>query len=392
MVHGPPGTGKTSCIQHLMSTLLSHEVVGYKVDNSRDELQLQDNLCRRPKTNEAIRILVCAHSNTAVENIMERIDKQGLTDGDLQAYWPQMMRISKQGHKYGDLEKYSVSSKALPFDIKLYHPDEPDRVKPSWRALNALALEVAITFSTVSSCGSSNFRASKVGYDFVIVEEAGQLLESDMYVALVNAVAWARVSGRPLHVILVGDFKQLPPMHHGAMILQSYAGSTNDWDFQNQVKSTFQRLFEGNRCSYVMLKTQFRMHPTISAIHSHIFYGGDVVSGHSSSRFDTFYNQGFDSGGFAPLTIVDTSRNANSCETGRNGQYENMIEAQLVHNFVKILLDTDCDAGDPSNVINNSRGNLVYSRKCKANRSRDMHCRFYARERERCHNSLLRSG
>jgi len=219
--------------------------------------------------------------------------------------------------------------------------------------LNALALEVAITFSTVSSCGSSNFRASKVGYDFVIVEEAGQLLESDMYVALVNAVAWARVTGRPLHVILVGDFKQLPPMHHGAMILQSYAGSTNDWDFQNQVKSTFQRLFEGNRCSYVMLKTQFRMHPTISAIHSHIFYGGDVVSGHSSSRFDTFYNQGFDSGGFAPLTIVDTSRNANSCETGRNGQYENMIEAQLVHNFVKTLLDTDCDAGDPSNVINN---------------------------------------
>jgi len=177
---------------------------------------------------------------------MESIDKKGLVDDTSESYWPQMLRVGKDWLNYGNMDKYSVSSKALPFDTKRYHPDEPDRMNPSCRALSALGDELVITFSTVSSCGSSTFRSTGVAYDFVLVEEAGQLLEYDVFVALVNAMSWTKTATKPLHVVLFGDFKQLPPMHHGSMLLQSHGGSSG-WNFSNQVKSCFQRLYEGKK-------------------------------------------------------------------------------------------------------------------------------------------------
>jgi len=316
MIHGPPGTGKTSCIRNLIGALLCHGSVGYGCDDGLDNLCLGDGLRRRPQTTRAIRILVCGQSNTSVDNILFRLHKDGLLDDRLNVYHPQMIRIGKEGHDYGEMTQYSVTEKALPFDYRLFHPEDPERKKPSWRAIQRLGEEVVLTISTVSSCANNIFRRARTGYDVIIIDEAGQLLEMDMFVALVNAVSWARRSGRPLHVVLIGDPRQLPPMSHGLDLMHRYVRS-DEFDYKTQVKSAFERLHKNERCTYVMLRTQYRMHPTISTIHSHTFYKGAIVNGLDKSMFEATYKNGIGEGCFAPLTLVDTLQKVAAMDSSR---------------------------------------------------------------------------
>jgi len=83
---------------------------------------------------------------------------------------------------------------------------------------------------------------------------------------------------RPLYVVLVRDSQQLPPISHGIDLMRKYV-TGGEFDYTAQVKSAFERLHDKHRCTYVMLRTQYHMHPTICAIHSQIFYNGAIVNG-----------------------------------------------------------------------------------------------------------------
>jgi hypothetical protein len=96
---------------------------------------------------------------------------------------------------------------------------------------------------------------SSVSIDALIVDEAGQALESDLLVSLCS---------KPLSMILAGDPKQLP-----ATILSTEAIACG------MNISTMQRLQDiGSPCT--VLDTQYRMHPHICQFPNSQFYDGKL--------------------------------------------------------------------------------------------------------------------
>ena len=116
--------------------------------------------------------------------------------------------------------------------------------------------EAELLFTTLNGAGHSSL--DNTSFCVVVVDEAAQCVEPSILIPLRRGCT---------HCIMVGDQNQLP-----ATI------------FSNTVKafgydrSLFDRLIcAGN--SFVLLKTQYRMHPSISEFPSRQFYGGELLDG-----------------------------------------------------------------------------------------------------------------
>ena len=117
-----------------------------------------------------------------------------------------------------------------------------------------LMRNAVVVCSTLSSSGCSVMRSSYAGYGFdaLLVDEAGQCLESELIIPLVY---------NPKHLILIGDPRQLP-----ATVLSVEAQRLG------LGVSTMQRLMYNCNAPYHMLSTQYRMHPSICIFPNKRFY------------------------------------------------------------------------------------------------------------------------
>eukprot|EP01062_Namystynia_karyoxenos_P006175 TRINITY_DN1215_c0_g2_i1.p1 TRINITY_DN1215_c0_g2~~TRINITY_DN1215_c0_g2_i1.p1 ORF type:complete len:1002 (+),score=239.53 TRINITY_DN1215_c0_g2_i1:76-3006(+) len=103
-----------------------------------------------------------------------------------------------------------------------------------------------------------------LGAHTVIVDEAG--CTADTTAALFFACS-------PRNLLLVGDHKQLPPHSHVAA-----AGLEADTPTAVS-RSLLERLVDGGGCAVHLLATQYRMHPRFSRVVSELFYEGRVGDG-----------------------------------------------------------------------------------------------------------------
>ena len=194
LIHGPPGTGKTYTLATLVEEILD-----------RDE-----------------RVLVSAFTNRAVDNALEALEAQGITD---------IIRVGTESGVREDMQKYRLDQSGDP-------------------AACAARLEDAdVVAATTATCGSRALRTQS--FDVAVVDEAGQLTEP----ASLAAVALSE------KFVLVGDHHQLPP------VVQSDA----DLD-----RSLFQRLAETYPEAGTMLDQQYRMSQRIQAFPSQEFYDGKL--------------------------------------------------------------------------------------------------------------------
>ena len=190
LVHGPPGTGKTYTLARLVSEL---------VDRGN-------------------RVLVSAFTNRAVDNALEALEDQGITD---------MVRVGTESGVREDMQEY-----------RLEQAGKPDAV--------AGKLETAsIVAATTATCGSRAMRTQE--FDVAIVDEAGQLTEPGTLAAIALADRF----------VLVGDHQQLPPVVQAENELQ---------------ESLFERLIETHPDGAVLLDSQYRMAQRIQAFASREFY------------------------------------------------------------------------------------------------------------------------
>ncbi|WP_436902278.1 AAA domain-containing protein [Halovenus halobia] len=194
LIHGPPGTGKTYTLATLVEELLD-----------RGE-----------------RVLVSAFTNRAVDNALEALEQQGITD---------IVRVGTESGVREDMQQYRLDQSGDP-------------------AACAARLEDAdVVAATTATCGSRALRTQS--FDVAVVDEAGQLTEP----ASLAAVALSE------RFVLVGDHHQLPP------VVQSDA----DLD-----RSLFQRLAETYPEAGTMLDQQYRMSQRIQAFPSREFYDGKL--------------------------------------------------------------------------------------------------------------------
>jgi superfamily I DNA/RNA helicase len=167
----------------------------------------------------------------------------------------------------------------------------------------------SLVFSTVNVGGRKSF--SSVDFDVVVVDEATQLLQSETAIVLRRKLRC---------LVLAGDDKQLP-----ATVLSPRSEQLGYGE------SLFSRLLKC-KYPYVLLNTQYRMHPEISHWPRVQFYNGDVVNGPNvvSSAYTKPWHAAF-----PPLEVFDLTTGRE--EVHEHGSKFNEAEAILVRRTVREL-------------------------------------------------------
>ncbi len=305
LIHGPPGTGKTSVIAHIVR-----------------------QLCQQGQ-----RVLLAAFTNQAVDNMLKRLESEGFTN------------VVRLGHDR------SVDSAIQHRLLKRLVEQKGDQ--QSARDVLQNAPVVASTTATWSSdkytppaftdnTGVAQENGSLL-FDVAIIDEAGQLTLP----AILGALRFAR------RFILVGDEKQLPPL-----VLSKEAGQAGLSDSlfsilkQADARYTMEQKEATSAC--VPLQMQYRMNRWISQFASHTFYRGELHPHPTvANRILTFSapRSGVDSekpwitralDARLPLVFLD----ARSEPGIQEGLKTSNCEARVVREVVAGLLARGIDEGD----------------------------------------------
>ena len=243
VLHGPPGTGKTTTLVEAINETLMRET----------------------------QVLVCAQSNTAVDWISEKLVDCGipvLRIGNPTRVNDKMLSFTYE-HRFADHPDYPKlwqvrrdmremrrrrREKAEHFHQKL------DRLKEL-----AVELEVRITgdifgqvrviASTLVGAGNKLLDGKRFGT--VFIDEAAQALE---------AACWIPIR-RASRVILAGDHCQLPPTVKSLQALKGGLG-----------KTLMERIVENKPECVSLLQVQYRMNDEIMQFSSDFFYQGQMKS------------------------------------------------------------------------------------------------------------------
>lgn len=242
IVHGPPGTGKTTTLVEAIYETLRRES----------------------------QVLVCAQSNMAVDWISEKLVDHGIS----------VLRVGNPTR---------VNDKMLSFTYERKfenHPDYPllwsirkairdlkgkkekgEKVHKKINNLKDRATELEISISQslfdearVVACtltGSANKVMNGKKFSTLFIDEAAQALEAACWIAI-------RKAGR---VIFAGDHQQLPPT------IKCYEAAKGGLD-----KTLMQQIAETKPECVTLLKVQYRMNEAIMRFSSDWFYQGLVQS------------------------------------------------------------------------------------------------------------------
>ncbi len=245
VVHGPPGTGKTTTLVEAIYETLHRES----------------------------QVLVCAQSNMAVDWISEKLVDRGvnvLRVGNPSRVNDKMLSFTYERRfeshpDYPQLWSIRKAIRELYAHIRKASDKEKVRTKINSLKDRATDLEIRITESLFSearviSCtlaGSANRILMRQKYGTVFIDEAAQALEAACWIAIRKAD----------RVIFAGDHCQLPPT---VKCIEALRGGLGDTLMQSIVK---------NKPDVVsLLKVQYRMNDAIMRFSSEWFYGGMLSS------------------------------------------------------------------------------------------------------------------
>ncbi len=257
LIHGPPGTGKTTTITKCI------------VDAVAKEKQ----------------VLVCAPSNAAVDLLVEKLVQEGLDVvrlGHPARLTPDVIensidvRISKHPEftRLKELRKKSEEFRKMARKYKrnFGHKEKSQRealfresraLKGESKELEAYIADALVTHAQVIACtltGANNALIKECVFKTVFIDEASQALE---------AATWIPLS-RVQRVVMSGDHYQLPPT------IKSIEAAKSGLE-----ETLFSKGMQHQPEASVMLETQYRMHPTIMGFSSKYFYKNGLQAAES---------------------------------------------------------------------------------------------------------------
>ena len=269
IVHGPPGTGKTTTLVEAINETLMRES----------------------------QVLVCAQSNMAVDWISEKLVDRGINV--LRIGNPTRVNDKMLGFTYecrfeshADYPQLWAIRKAIR-ELRKNRKKGSENYHQKMDRLKSRAAEIELRINAelfgearVIACtlvGSAHHLLEGMKFGTLFIDEAAQALE---------AACWIPMK-RASRVILAGDHCQLPPTVKSIAALRAGLG-----------KTLMERIAENKPEVVTLLKIQYRMNDEIMRFSSDWFYGGKVESAPQIKyRSVLDYDH--------PITWIDTSNEEN---------------------------------------------------------------------------------
>lgn len=324
IIHGPPGTGKTTTIVELI----------------------------RQAVRRGDKVIACAPSNLAVDHLLEQLLRVGLksvrlghparVSPELQAHTLDLLvdthhdvRLARKLVK----EAYALQNKAGKWSRAKPDPGERRRLRDEARQLltDARRLETQAVHHLLDTADVLCLTLTAIDsellgqrqFDLAVIDEACQTTEPACWLPILRCE----------RLVLAGDHCQLPPTVRSPEALRA--------GFH---VSLLERLMLARGSEIARrLDVQYRMHEAIMQFSSQEFYEGtlqadDLVRGHLSDQLPGVQSTDYTS---RPVHFIDTAGASYDEELEPDGESRrNPGEADVVERTVRRLIDCGLPAAD----------------------------------------------
>ncbi len=275
VIHGPPGTGKTTTIVEAIYQTLKSEH----------------------------QVMVCAPSNAAVDLLVEKLSQNGLSvvrmghparvtdeilnltlDAKVAQHqdFKLLKTLKKQSEEYFNLSgKWKRNFGASEREQRKFMLSEARKLRTEAQELSNYITNDVLLKCQIVACtlvGASHKKLKGMRFTTVFMDEAGQALEPASWIPVLKAD----------RIVMAGDHQQLPPT------IKSFEAGKKGLS-----TTLFEKAIKRNDAD-VMLKEQYRMHEKIMRFSSAYFYDSNLKANESVAQKTIFTND-------SPLEFIDTA-------------------------------------------------------------------------------------
>ncbi|MCE7061577.1 AAA domain-containing protein [Dyadobacter sp. CY343] len=277
IVHGPPGTGKTTTLVQAVKAMLL-----------KDRKQ----------------ILVVAPSNTAVDLLSEKLSEEGLEvlrvgnpvrvserllsltlDSKMAAHSriKDIKALKKQAGEYKNMaHKYKRQFGKAEREQRKALFDEAHKIMKEVASIEQYVTDDLLAKTqvvTATLVGANHYTVRSLNYHTVVIDEAGQALEPACWIPILKAEK----------LVLAGDHLQLSPTIKSAEAARNGLSTT-----------LLEKSVAAHPEAVVLLEEQYRMNEAIMGFSSKVFYQNKLKA-HTSVATSTLFP------GDSPLAFIDTA-------------------------------------------------------------------------------------